>query len=76
MKITSLLGGILLLVGSFCAAQRLPEIAVPENYALTFAPDFTKDNFTGDETIHVRVLKPTSQIVLNAVQIDFEDVSI
>jgi Peptidase M1 N-terminal domain len=64
MKTISL--GILLLLGSLCAAQRLPELAVPDNYALTFAPDFNKDNFTGDETIHVRVLKPTSQIVLNA----------
>jgi len=76
MKNISLLAGFAVLLSAFCVAQRLPEIAVPDNYALTFAPDFNKDNFTGDETIHIRVLKATSQIVLNAVQIDFEDVSI
>jgi aminopeptidase N len=76
MKSISLCAAVLLLLSALCAAQRLPETAVPDNYALTFAPDFNKDNFTGDETIHVRVLKPTSEIVLNAVQIDFEDVSI
>lgn len=76
MKKISLLAGLILLLPGLCSAQRVPEIAVPDNYALTFAPDFTKDNFAGDETIHVRVLKPTTQVVLNAVQIDFEDVSI
>ena len=76
MKTISWLSGILLLLGSLCAAQRLPEVAVPDNYVLSFAPDFSKDNFTGDETIHIRVLKPTSQIVLNAVDIDFQNVSI
>ncbi len=31
---------------------------------------------SGDETIAVRVLKPTSQIVLNAAEIDFQEVTI
>ncbi len=58
------------------SAQRLPEIAVPTNYKLSFTPDFTKDNFAGDETISINVLKPTSEIVLNAVDIDFHDVTV
>ena len=33
-------------------------------------------NFAGDEVIRVRVLKPTAQIVLNAVEIDFKDATI
>jgi aminopeptidase N len=53
-------------------SQRLPDIAAPENYQLTFAPDFLKDNFAGDETIQIRILKPTSQIVLNSAEIDFQ----
>jgi aminopeptidase N len=57
-------------------AQRLPQVATPENYKLSFAPDFDKATFEGDETISVRILKPTSEITLNAVEIDFHDVTI
>jgi len=60
----------------FAAAQRLPELAVPENYKLSFAPDFQQDNFEGDETISVRVLKTTSEIVLNSAEIEFHEASI
>ncbi len=61
---------------SLAAAQRLPEVAVPENYKLSFTPDLDKATFEGDETISVRVLKPTSEITLNAADIDFHDVTI
>jgi len=57
-------------------AQRLPEVAAPENYKLTFTPDLEKATFEGDETIAIRVLKSTSKITLNAADIDFHDVSI
>ncbi|HWY21794.1 MAG TPA: M1 family metallopeptidase [Candidatus Acidoferrum sp.] len=61
---------------SLAAAQRLPEVAAPENYKLTFTPDLEKAKFEGDETISIRVLKPTSEITLNAVDIDFHEISI
>ncbi|MGA7925556.1 MAG: M1 family metallopeptidase [Candidatus Sulfotelmatobacter sp.] len=61
---------------SLAAAQRLPEVAAPENYKLSFAPDLDKATFEGDETISIRVLQPTSEITLNAVDIDFHDVTI
>ena len=61
---------------SLAAAQRLPEVAVPESYKLSFTPDLDKATFEGDETISIRVLKPTSQITLNAVDIEFHEVSI
>jgi len=61
---------------SLASAQRLPEVAAPENYKLTFTPDLDKAKFEGDETISIRVLKPTSEITLNAVDIDFHEVSI
>ncbi|MFZ0760770.1 MAG: M1 family aminopeptidase [Candidatus Sulfotelmatobacter sp.] len=61
---------------SLAAAQRLPEIARPENYKLTFTPDLEKATFDGDETISIRALKPTSEITLNAVDIDFHEISI
>jgi aminopeptidase N/puromycin-sensitive aminopeptidase len=65
-----------LIVLTMAAAQRLPQGAVPENYKLTFTPDLEKATFEGDETISLRVLKPTSTITLNAVDIAFHDVSI
>src|ERR1051326_1172525 len=61
---------------SLATAQRLPETARPENYKLTFTPNLDKANFEGDETLALRVLKPTSEITLNAVDIDFHDVTI
>src|SRR6266849_10856282 len=61
---------------SLAAAQRLPDVARPENYKLTFTPDLEKATFEGDETITIQVLKPTSEIILNAVDIDFHDVSV
>ncbi len=61
---------------SLAAAQRLPEIATPENYKLIFTPHLEKAAFDGDETISIRVLKPTSEITLNAVDITFDDIVI
>src|SRR5277367_2660037 len=61
---------------SLAGAQRLPEAARPENYKLTFTPDLEKATFEGDETISIRVLKTTSEITLNAADIDFHDITI
>src|SRR5271170_2987486 len=65
-----------LLLSCLAGAQRLPQIAVPENYTLTFAPDLDKGNFAGEETIKVKLLQRTSQIVLNSADIDFQEASI
>src|SRR5580765_5720919 len=73
MKRILLSFAVFMLLCGFVAAQRLPEIAVPENYQISFAPDFQKDNFAGEETIKLQVLKPTSQIVLNSAEISFEE---
>jgi aminopeptidase N/puromycin-sensitive aminopeptidase len=61
---------------SLATAQRLPEVAAPENYKLSFNPDLDKATFEGDETISIRVLKPTSEITLNSADIDFHEVTI
>jgi aminopeptidase N len=66
----------LVLTLSLASAQRLPEVARPDNYKLTFKPDLEKATFEGDETIATRLLKPSSDITLNAVDIDFHDVTI
>jgi aminopeptidase N len=67
---------LMLAAYSLAAAQRLPEVAVPVNYKLAFTPDLEKATFEGDETISIRVLKSTSEITLNAVDIDFHEVTI
>ena len=60
-----------------CAgAQRLPDTVAPETYDLKFTPDLTKATFSGEETIHVKMLKPTSTITLNATELEFQDVSV
>src|SRR5712691_3442876 len=76
MKRTFAVMTFLGLAVSFATAQRLPEVARPENYKLTFTPDLDKAKFEGDETIAIRVLKSTSEITLNAVDIDFHDVTV
>src|SRR5512133_3012654 len=58
------------------SAQRLPDTAIPSHYKMTLAPDLQAATFDGDETIDVRVNKPTSQIVLNSADIKFGDVTI
>ena len=48
---------VILLLPSLCLmanAQRLPDNAAPDGYRITLAPNFEKDNFTGDETIQIR----------------------
>jgi aminopeptidase N/puromycin-sensitive aminopeptidase len=57
-------------------AQRLPDVAKPENYKLRFTPNLEKATFDGEETISIQVLKPTSEITLNSVDITFGDVTI
>ena len=65
-----------LLCSALTGAQRLPQIAQPENYQLTLSPNVSKGTFAGEETIKVRVLNPTSQIVLNSADIEFQEASI
>jgi aminopeptidase N len=57
-------------------AQRLPTTVVPDHYDLTFKVDLPNERFTGLETIRVRVIRPTSRVVLNALDLRFDDVTI
>ncbi len=75
-SISWLLTGYLALVPSAIFAQRLPDIAIPVNYKLSFTPDFAKASFSGQEKIQVSLLKASSEIVLNAADINFESASI
>ena len=75
-KLTFLLFFAFIVVSISAAAQRLPEIATPVNYKLTFTPDFSTNTFQGEETLQLKVLKPTTEIVLNSVEIEFNEISI
>jgi len=57
-------------------AQRLPRTVIPVHYDLSFEPDFQTDRFQGVETIDVSIQQATLEIVLHAVEIDFQDVLI
>jgi len=57
-------------------AQRLPTIVTPEHYDLAFAVDLAHARFEGTETIRVTVAEPTPRIVLNAAEIQFDEVTI
>ena len=62
--------------GFGASAQRLPTNVIPDSYDLTFTPNLEKATFTGEETIHVRLLKPAKTITLNAAEIEFQEVKI
>jgi aminopeptidase N/puromycin-sensitive aminopeptidase len=69
-----LIASLLLAIPSL--AQRLPGGATPDHYSLSFAINFPTNSFEGDETIDLKLDKPSTTITLNAVEIDFHQVSV
>src|SRR5258708_1734896 len=67
---------LFVLIPALAVAQRLPEGIVPQHYSVTFVPDLQKATFSGEETIQVQVLKPTSAITLNAAELQFQEASV
>jgi aminopeptidase N len=65
-----------LLSASPASAQRLPAGVTPEHYDLAFVVDLAHERFDGTETIRVNVAAPTTRLVLNAIDIDFREVTI
>jgi aminopeptidase N len=57
-------------------AQRLPDNVWPSAYDLTFEPNLAAATFSGDETIHVRLRKPASSLVLNSAEIKFLEATV
>src|SRR5258705_2915877 len=57
-------------------AQRLPDSVLPEHYKLGIAPDFNNDSFSGTETIQVRLMKATSTITLNSLELELQEVTV
>ena len=55
---------------------RLPRHVVPIRYDLRLEPDLTVARFAGQETVTLTVLQPTSDIVLNAIDLDITSAQI
>jgi aminopeptidase N len=66
----------MVLAASKAAAQRLPATVVPSKYVLAFDVDLARARFTGTETIAVTLSRPSRRIVLHALDIQFQDVTI
>ena len=65
-----------LLACSPAGAQRLPTTVVPAHYDLAFDVDLAAARFDGVETIKVALAEPSRRVVLNAVEIQFHEVTI
>ena len=65
-----------LLACSPAGAQRLPATVTPDQYDLAFDVNLTAARFEGLETIKVTLAEPSRRIVLNALDIQFHDVTI
>jgi aminopeptidase N/puromycin-sensitive aminopeptidase len=57
-------------------AQRLPKTVIPEHYSLALTPDLKAATFTGVESIDVMVKEPTTAIMLNSAEINFQSVTV
>lgn len=55
---------------------QLPRTVKPSHYAIAIAPNAAEANFTGQVTISIDVLKPTSSITLNAHKLAFHSVEL
>ncbi len=58
------------------SAQRLPTTVTPDHYDLAFVVDLSRERFEGTETIKAQVAETTARIVLNAVELQFHEVTI
>jgi puromycin-sensitive aminopeptidase len=55
---------------------RLPKTVRPERYELTLAPDLAAFTYTGEERVALSISEPTSEILLNAVDLELTDISL
>ncbi len=58
------------------ADHRLPRNVIPSRYDLTLEPDLDECTFAGDVSIEVTVVDATSEVVLNAIELDVQEAQI
>lgn len=77
-RVGAVLALILLITasGTVLRAQRLPGGVIPVHYDLTVSPNLSAATFAGEETIRVRLSRPSATIVLHAAEITFRSVRI
>jgi len=76
MKRSLLVCAFAILVCCAVLAQRLPGGVTPNHYTLNFTIHFANNSFDGDETIDLKLDKPSTTITLNAVEIAFHQVRV
>jgi puromycin-sensitive aminopeptidase len=52
---------------------RLPRDVLPQHYSLVFEPDFDRAAFTGEGSVELTVHAPTTELVLNAAELEIDD---
>ncbi|HIN06289.1 MAG TPA: M1 family peptidase, partial [Dehalococcoidia bacterium] len=57
-------------------AYILPQTVKPIKYALKMQPNMEEFTFTGEESISIEVIQATSQIVLNATELDVQSAAL
>ena len=67
---------LLLLLSTPVFAQRLPADVVPSHYDITVTPNLQDATFSGTERIVVALKKPSTTIVLNSAEIEFDTVTV
>ncbi len=58
------------------ADYRLPRTVVPSHYDIEIEPDLAEASFKGSVGIDIELLQPTSEIVLNAIELELSDVTV
>src|SRR5271170_4342745 len=54
----------------------LPTNVIPRHYRLSLIPDFSTFKYAGHVSVQLDVTKPTSSIVLNALELEFHSASV
>ena len=57
-------------------SHRLPTTVIPERYEIRLTPDLSTWTFSGEEKVSLQVHEPVREIVLNAAELEFRDVSL
>jgi puromycin-sensitive aminopeptidase len=55
---------------------RLPTTVTPERYVIRLTPDLTQRTFGGEETVSIQVHEPADKIVLNAIELEIQSVTV
>ena len=57
-------------------AYKLPAGVRPDRYQLRLTPDLTAFTFVGEETVDIEVLQPTTEIILNAAELQIHSAAV